>query len=155
MWLITGTTALLAIWVISNIHGLIKNYLIARKCGFPVRITPINPDNFFWIITQRLWDILGRKYCPGFLFRIIQPNVYGWEAKDSDAYHRRYGSTFLLVTPGDIECWVADPEVVYSVLLRRKDFFTIPHSAQFIGFAGPNLLTVSNSSCAPKPMRWR
>ena len=71
----------------------------------------------------------------------------------------RLGSTFLLVTPGKNELWVADAEIAQIVLQRRKDFVQLDISKRMsyscvwtsqlmaltgiLGLFGPNIITVN------------
>jgi hypothetical protein len=146
MYFLTAVLGIVVLWIVSNAYSLLSNYLIARRCGLPVRVTPINPDNLLWLIPHEFYRPYLEAILPTSLLNIIKPNFYGWEFQDRYRFHHRVGSTFLLVTPGDIECWVANPPVAQVILTRRKDFVASPVTAKIVGFCGPNLLTVSQTN---------
>jgi hypothetical protein len=147
MWFKLISLTVVILWVANNLVSLARNYLIARRSGLPYRVTPINPDNIVWLLSQEIIRVYAQNSLPETLFRIIQPICYGWEYRDKYQFHQRVGSTFLVVTPGDIECWISDPLVAQIVLTRRKDFISMPKSDEVIGFNGPNLLNVRFSIC--------
>jgi hypothetical protein len=128
-------------WASSTAYALISNYFIARRTGLPLLITPINPDSLLWNLTSGFLSQYLEPILPNFLDGMIA-NTYGWEYRDKYKIHQRVGSTFLLVTPGEMECWTADPEVAQIVLTRRKDFIQMPLSNVVVGMCGPNLLSV-------------
>lgn len=45
-----------------------------------------------------------------------------WMFHDNYAIHAELGRIFVLVTPSVNQVIIADPEVAYSVMLRRKEF---------------------------------
>jgi hypothetical protein len=140
----TAILGLALIWVASNIIALFKNYRVARQCGLPIVVTPANPDNIIWMIFCQMIRPRLKSVLPESVWHYFTPTIYGWEFLDKYHFHHSVGKTFLLVTPGDVECWTADPAVANAVLARwKKDFPTLPLTATIIGFCGPNLLTVS------------
>jgi hypothetical protein len=143
MFFLTAIIGIVVLWIGSNVYSLISNYLIARRCGLPILVTPINPDNLLWMIPQEFYRTVLKSILPGPLLNGILPSFYGWELSDRYRLHHRVGLSFLYVTPGDIECWIADSAVAQVVLARRKDFLGAPVTAKIVGFCGPNLLTVS------------
>lgn len=45
-----------------------------------------------------------------------------WMFHDNFAIHEELGKIFVLVTPSVNQLIIADPEVAYSVMQRRKEF---------------------------------
>lgn len=82
------------------------------------------------------------RFLPGFIYRQIIPAIYGWEFLSRYEIFARLGSSFILVTPGKNEFWVADPETAHSILARRNDFLQSDVGSRIMGLFGPNVITV-------------
>jgi hypothetical protein len=132
-------------YILSNIYSLYSNYRIARASGVPVIVCPVYPDNIIWIIIKVPLRPILKRILPTFIFERINISIFGWEFLDKFDFHSRVGPTFCLATPGNVEFWIADPEVAQVVLAKRKEFVQPPVSKLVIGFLGPNILTVSSS----------
>lgn len=116
---IVGISVLWAVWYL---QALASNYRKARRTGFPIYISPVNQDNFLWLIFSVPLRPLFSRFLPAFAFDRIEVAIYGWEHLLRNSVQERLGATFLLVTPGKNELWTTDPEIAQIVLLRRKDF---------------------------------
>ena len=120
-WLL-ALTALTGLWVLSNIWTLTKNYLAARKSGFPAYVTPTNPSNPLWMISQVHLRPVFEKILPTAVFERISVSIYGWEFRGRYTLHAKYGAAFIYVTQSACELWVADEEIANAILSRRNDF---------------------------------
>jgi hypothetical protein len=120
-WLLI-LSALTACWILSNIWTLTKNFLAARQSGFPAYITPTNPANPLWMISQVYLRPIFEKLLPAAVFERISISIYGWEFRGRYTIHAKYGATFIYVTPSVCELWVADEEIANAILSRRNDF---------------------------------
>jgi hypothetical protein len=69
--------------------------------------------------------------------------MVAWEFRDKKKMHDRYGTAFMLVTPGKNELWCADPAMSQVILARRKDFIQTPMATTVMEFLGPNIISVS------------
>ena len=106
-----------------TIISIIRNYSIARKIGLPIIVSPVSPLNPLWILTSRAFpSILLLRYLPFGFGKWARCTVLGWTFKDKHALHDELGSVFVIVTPGGNEVTVADAEITYNLLSRRKDF---------------------------------
>ncbi len=120
-WLLI-LSSLAGLWVLSNVWSLVTNYLTARKSSFPISVAPTNPSNFLWmVLCVPLRPILS-NFLPAAIWESMRKSVYGWEYADRYVTHKRLGQSFMLVTPGKNELWVAEPELANAILVQRKDF---------------------------------
>jgi hypothetical protein len=141
-----------AAYILSCVYSLYRNYQIACASGVPVIVCPVDPDNIIWMIIKVPLRPTLKKILPTFLFERINISIFGWEFFDKFELHSRVGLTFCLATPGNVEFWIADPEVAQAVLAKRKDFVQPPVGKLVIGFLGPNILTVSPSYWCTRPV---
>lgn len=121
-FLLAFVTVVLAslIW---NFFSLFRNYLVARRIGLPIVISPVSTLNPFWILLWRAFPaILSLKYLPFGLGTWARCTSMGWAFQDKYKIHDELGPLFTLVTPAANEVTVADPEVASAVLGRRKDY---------------------------------
>ena len=99
------------------------NHRRAQRMSIPLIRLPVDPTNIFWILLEpylwRLLDILpihwGNTPFGHYSRR-------GWFFADKASSHVRYGPVFALATPRDIYVYVADPEAVHEIFMRREDF---------------------------------
>lgn len=150
-------------YVIWNLQSWFKNYLEARKTGFPILITPANTSNILWMLFSIPLRSFMSRTLPSSLFGRLDPAIYGWEYKSRWRIFERIGSgAFILVTPGKNELMVADPEIMHAIYSRRNDFGqseignSMPgspfsstssnHISEIMGLFGPNLNTVGGSA---------
>ena len=105
-----------------NLQALYANYRKARQSGFPVLVTLVDPNNLIWIIFSVAFRPVLAQYLPSFIYDRVIPTIYGWEFLHRGHVFDRLGSTFVLVTSGKNELWVADPEIAHSILTRRHAF---------------------------------
>jgi hypothetical protein len=144
MGILIVTFTVFILWLFSNIYSLYRNYILARSSGLPIVICITNPSNYVWMVLNvPLRPFLQKVLPTSFFNNFIQVTTYGWEFRDKYALHSKVGNVFLLVTPGEIEAWIADPEAVLAVLARRKDFVQSPIASKIMSILGPNILSVS------------
>ena len=101
---------------------LLRNYLIARKVGMPIRIIPIDPENPLWMVLDKRFFIpLFEKlpFGPGNFTRF---NWRGWEFADKYRAHEEMGDVFMMVTPGRLWVHLCNPEALAEVLRNEKEF---------------------------------
>lgn len=102
---------------------LLKNYLIARRIGVPIKVIPIDHVN-------PLWVMLGKHVIPyvrklpiiGGENSFTRYNYRGWEWHDRYRTHHEVGEVFLIVSPGRIWLHLAHPEALVDFFRRRNDF---------------------------------
>ena len=100
---------------------LAKNYIKARKIGLPVLVTPISFFNFLWLLSNhRLAPLL--KALPFGLGNFVDHSGFSWYFADRYRHHARLGPAFCVVSPGEVQVILADPDAADDVLARRKEF---------------------------------
>ena len=114
--------ALLAALIWTSIT-LFRNYVVARRIGLPIVVSPITPLNPFWLICYRVFpSVLLLKRLPFGLGRWARCIYTSWTFDDKCALHDELGDLFSIVSPGSIEVVVADPKSAHDIFTRRKDF---------------------------------
>jgi hypothetical protein len=119
-FLVLSTLTLL--YALSTVWAFAKTFLAARKSGFPSYLSPANPSNPIWMISQVFLRPILANILPAAAFERINIAIYGWEFRGRYATHAKYGASFMYVTPGANELWVADEEIANAILARRNDF---------------------------------
>ncbi|KAG9189198.1 hypothetical protein G6011_06066 [Alternaria panax] len=131
----------LAIW---SAQSLAQNRAKAKAIGLPYLERWISPMNPFWLLGGssfvRLCERLG--IATENMSRIYS---FGWEANNRAEVHEHIGSdVFILVHPGGIQLCVADAEVTYDILQRRKDFRRNMEEMAILNVYGKNLSTTDD-----------
>ena len=116
---LVGFFWLFTIWYFSSLP---KNYFLARKTGLPIIVCPVNPVNIFWLVVSVVLEPAFARYLPSFIYDQLKVGIYGWEFRFRYTVNAKLGPAFVLVTPARNEVWIADPEMAYTVLMRRNDF---------------------------------
>ena len=62
------------------------------------------------------------RLLPQWAYNSVKTAIYGWEFQYKYEPFARVGPSFILVTPGKNELWVADPGVANAIMTRRNDF---------------------------------
>lgn len=137
---------LFTVWIGSNIYALIKNYLAARKSGFPLVICPINPNHVLWMLTSVPLRPILKRFLLDSLFHRLNMSIYGWEAIEKFSPFAKYGRNFILVTCGKNELNIAEPELAVEVLRKPKDFIQTDVGSFIMRVFGENLVTSDGES---------
>lgn len=97
------------------------NYRRASSMGIPLIRLPVDPMNMVWLILEPpLWRLLDRfPFDWGTFGRYSRR---GWHFHDKAKSHLQYGPAWALVTPCDIYVYVAEPEAIHDIFVRRGDF---------------------------------
>ncbi|KAF7869848.1 hypothetical protein EAF04_004632 [Stromatinia cepivora] len=126
-----------SIWYLS---ALPRNYLDAKKSGLPIRFGVWGSANPLWLITCTIVHYSTfEKYLPQFIFNRIKITIPAWEHYCKYSVHEKWGTSFILVSPGKNTIFVGDPEVAEQVLTRRKDFVKNEIALQIMDVFGPNI----------------
>jgi hypothetical protein len=102
---------------------LFLNYRIARSIGVPIRIILFDHVNPFWLVCDRA--VVSFVRCLPFGLgnnSFTRYNYRGWELPDRYFSHHELGDAYILVSPGNIWLYIADPDAVTDILRRGKDF---------------------------------
>jgi hypothetical protein len=129
-------------WTIYRIFG---NYQKARRIGFPIVVTPIDPFDPLWVVARPyLAPLLSRL--PFGLGDFTHYRYLAWAWKDGILMHKRYGDTLTIVTPAENQVFVADAKAVEDVLVRRKDFTKKPALYVMFDIFGPSVTSVEGET---------
>lgn len=103
--------------------SLARNYLAARKIGLPIRIILIDHTNPLWLLLDRT-VLSAVKLLPLSLGNnsFTRYNYRGWEVPDRYFSHHEMGDGFILISPGNIWVYIADPDAVTDIWRRGKEF---------------------------------
>jgi hypothetical protein len=148
------------LWYFSNYP---RNVMSARRTGLPILFSPVSPANPLWLTFSSTFERQLAKYLPCSIYKTIFMTIYGWQFRYRHSLNRLLpGSVFVLVTPGQNELWIADPDMVTEVLTRSDDFIQMElssrkfawyydrfrnqthHIAGIMAFFGPNMFSVCN-----------
>lgn len=110
-------------YVLWNCQSLLVNYRKARESGYPILVCPAHTNNILWMIFSVALRPLLAQYLPRSLYDRIKAGIYGWEFLSKYEMFARMGPNFMLVTPGNNELMVADPDTAHDILMRKNDFF--------------------------------
>ena len=102
----------------------LRNYLAARKSGFPLLLFPFNPTNplFQALSHSGILSLKVAERCPRFLWRYLR---YCHAHAGHQELFRPYDPpepAVLIVSPGGCVLHLQDPGVSDLVLARRRDF---------------------------------
>ncbi|KUI71949.1 Cytochrome P450 4ae1 [Cytospora mali] len=125
---------------------LFRNYLVARKFGVPVRIILIDHINPFWLVVDR--RVLSLVKCLPFGLgsnSFTRYNFRGWEVPDRYFSHHEMGDAYVLVSPGNIWLYVADPDTVVDIQRRGNEFPRDVSVTAILDVFGPNISTAQGA----------
>ena len=113
-------SALIA-WNMWNIAIFVANYRAACRIGLPIVISPFNPLNPLWQLSnKRLVPLLKRL--PFGLGNFTRYNSIGWSFEDKYHLHEEVGDAFVHVSPGENGVWIANAAAANDIVSRSKDF---------------------------------
>lgn len=128
-----------------TIYRIFVNYQKARRIGFPIVVTPIDPFDPLWVVARPyLAPLLSRL--PFGLGDFTHYSYLAWAWKDGILMHKRYGDTLTIVTPAENQVFVADAKAVEDVLVRRKDFTKKPALYVMFDIFGPSVTSVEGET---------
>ena len=137
-----------AYWVAQCLYGMYRGVRIAQRSGIPYILSPILPENIFWLVLSPMLKDRIEQYFPTFYHSRLGMSIYGWEQRYRNSLNEKYGSVFFIVNFHRPELIVADPDVAHEVLKRPKDFPNSPAGDFIMGKFGPNLLTTGGPEWA-------
>ncbi len=116
--ILLGLSVTYLIW---SLVAMEINYRRASSMGIPLVRLLIDPMNVPWLVFEtKLWPFLDLLPIDWGTFRRYSRR--GWHFHDKAESHLQYGPAWALVTPGGIYMYVADPEAIHEVFMRRADF---------------------------------
>ncbi|OJJ42217.1 hypothetical protein ASPZODRAFT_137409 [Penicilliopsis zonata CBS 506.65] len=129
------------LYIIYKIASFIRFYIIGRRTGFPLILTPIFSQGILWMVLGPTLQPVFQKYLPEWIYRRLDIVTNGWDFRRKNQMHLQLGKAFVVVSPDECSLWVGDPALAAVVLARRKDFVQPAIVAQFLDFFGTNILT--------------
>lgn len=108
-------------WILRSIYSIHVNRKSAEQTGLPVVLSPFNPVDPLWMLLQRVVIPLC-PYLPFGLGSFTRYNRMGWSYHDKYRLHSELGDAFVHVNPARNQLFLANPEAIEEVFLRRKDF---------------------------------
>ena len=144
MDLLSVLGALLTIGITYYLVALTRAYLVARKINLPIYLTPVDSQNFLWIVFSVPLQPLFKRLLPPSLYMRLELCIFGFETRVRNKPLEMFGGSYLLVGPGSVEFWTQDPVVMMQVL-GNKDIRLSGMSVKFMKRFGSNLLTVRDS----------
>ncbi|KAK7981340.1 hypothetical protein PG988_003578 [Apiospora saccharicola] len=122
---------------------LIRNYMIARKIGIPIRVLFIASNNPFWMLVDSSVVNLVCKLLPCLRnSSFARYNWRGWEVQDKCRSALEMGTAWVLVTSNYNAIQLCDPDALMEVFRRKNDFPRPLHFYTMLNPFGPNLATV-------------
>lgn len=124
MYLYLNWQIVLGSGILCMLLRLIRNIRKAKATGLPYVISPIHELGELAYITTPIlrWyyrqHLMGGRGYP----RYARFMIKDWHYEDKGRTHEELGSVFLVVSPGGLVCYIADPDAALSVLTRRKAF---------------------------------
>jgi cytochrome P450 len=129
--------ALFATWP----YKIYCNYLVARKTGLRIIISPLTPFELPWQVSPSLFGSLVKRQR---WFRALDQTC-AWQ--DKNKLHEELGSCFLLVSPGMNMLCTNDPIAFEQVFKKMKEF-PKPEVFKTLDFFGPSIMTVNDEPWA-------
>ena len=133
--------------LLPTLYNLYQGYRNAKRVGLPIFLTPFGKFN-------PLWQIIG----PPLLFPLLQKSPFqfmrdwamfgdfGYSVQNRGEVHKRWGSAFLVVSPGSTTLVTDDPKAVEDVLRRTNAFVKPRVIYENIEWFGPNVDTVNGEA---------
>jgi hypothetical protein len=109
------------VWLLRSIYSLNLNRQSAKRTNLPILLSPFDPIDPLWMLVQKV-IIPICPYLPFGLGAFIRYNRLGWCYHDKFKMHSELGDAFMHVNPAKNQLFLANPEAIEDVFLRRKDF---------------------------------
>lgn len=123
---------LFPLYISTFLLKLLRNYIVARKYGFPIHVVPIHPNHVVWMLMGQPIRPLLKRHLPYWLYSWIVPTIYGWEQLERRILFRQKNTdSFMLVTCNKNELWTVDPMIVADTF-KRPDTFRKTDTAKLV-----------------------
>lgn len=132
------------VWLALRLRSLVHNLHQARRSGLPYTLSLVTEVETWAYLTDPIIRKLYRKHL------LVQQQgwprwarfmVKDWMYEDKYRAHAELGDMFLVVSPGSIVCYVADPDLAQEVCMRRRDFIKPREKMKMIEPFGPNVVS--------------
>lgn len=108
-------------YLVWSLAAMEINHRRASSIGIPLVRLPIDPMNIPWLVLEPyFWRVMD--HLPFRWGTFGRYSRRGWHFHDKAKSHLHYGPAWALVTPCDIYVYVADPDAIHDIFMRRGDF---------------------------------
>jgi cytochrome P450 len=118
-------------------YKLYRNYLIARRTGLSLIISPITPFTLSWHILPALFPSFIKRQR---WYRALDQTC-AWQ--DKNKIHAELGTCFMHVSPDMNMLCTSDSVAIDNVFKKMNDFIK-PEVFKTLDFFGPNIITVNH-----------
>jgi cytochrome P450 len=138
------TLVVTTVWLALRVRSLVNNLHQAQRSGLPYTLSLVTEVETWAYLTDPIIRRLYRKHL------LVQQQgwprwarfmVKDWMYEDKYRAHAEFGDMFLVVSPGSIVCYIADPELTQEVCMRRRDFIKPREKMKMIEPFGPNVVS--------------
>ena len=123
----------------------IWNYWQAKRIGLPILITPIEPTNVLWLLSEAYIVPILRKL-PQRFTRWVEINSRDRNYPKIHLLHAQVGEAFTIVGPKRFRVVIANAKAVEQINQRRKDFAKPVDLYKSLDLFGSNVLTVEGAA---------
>jgi hypothetical protein len=122
------TLVVIGLYVAWGVLHLARNYVAARKSGFPILVSPIDPTSGWWLVVSNsgIFSLRLAENAPKWAWRHLRYLSFHASFLDQVRAYDPPEPAVMLVTPGSNLLWIHDPTLGDLVLARRKDFTVHP-----------------------------
>ena len=122
-------------------------YIVARKIGLPILLTPASSQNVVWFIAGPLLRPILQRVLPEWLALRIDMTVRGFEHRLRNKPFMIVGPSFLPVGPGSLELHTTDTEITKIITGRGtfRHYWQSEILKLAIGVFGPSILASSGN----------
>ena len=133
-----------AVCLVLRVRSLVHNLHQARRSGLHYTLSLVTEVETWAYLTDPIIRKLYRRHLleqqkgwPGWARFMVKD----WMYEDKYRAHAELGDIFLVVSPGSIVCYVADPDLAQEVCMRRRDFIKPRDKMKMIEPFGPNVVS--------------
>ncbi|KAF2764141.1 cytochrome P450 [Teratosphaeria nubilosa] len=142
--LVFTAVALATVWLTLRALRFARNTRRARKSGLPYTFSLVTELEVWAYLTDPFFRKIFRQHLlqhqQGWP-RWARFMIKDWMYEDKYRAHDEFGDVFLVVSPGGIICYIADPNTALDLCLRRRDFVKPREKMKMIEPFGSNVVS--------------
>lgn len=112
-------TLLVCLYLLYKLFSFIRFYLIARRTGYPIFVTPAFSQTLPWLILAPTYQPFVQKHLPDWLYERFDIVTHGWDFRFKNKLHQRLGKTFVVVSPDECSLWYVDLKLATLCISHR------------------------------------
>ena len=113
--------SLLLAWFVRKALSFGRNYVVARRTGYPVVISPVLSYSIAWRVLNLPLNHKFKEWFPEWIFERLDILTYAWEFRRKSTVHDRLGKVFVLVTPDECSLWYKTRREDFAWMLRGSN----------------------------------